>query len=669
MLIEWSVCALYLDGITRRNDVVNSSSGGFKFYERTEIKIILDYMRIIHQPDNNDALARIINIPKRGIGEVTIKALVEEAEKASISLWQLIDKHCRGQRRAKTNIRQQTENALSGSLIKPLNNLREKVRLDAGLGTPMNLVELIQKLVRDLKFEYYLEATYGDEYESRWTNVQEFVTLAEEFMRQSTVDDEALPTIDGFVQASDDGLLARFLSNVSLASDKQTEDQEGKPLVTISTIHAAKGLEWPVVFIPAVYNGSIPHTRAEDQDEERRLLYVAMTRAKALLYLSCPQNIAGGGGKTTELSSFVDVLPSLAFLSKGPSFDRPIMSSVAKILGRKLPPDSDIYKGMPSMTAPEDNLFPVDPSIPVDSHTTDGVNQGPWPRKRQKLQHPTKSVQVAEESVEGWAAPYKTTMQKAASFTVPQAAGFTTAGAHMATVAAAEAKSAADSSSSRPAPAPARGAPRRTTSNRPANQRSLLGYGYGVTNHDKSKEVAASATASVPRRTASAPAPPPYAKRRPGPGPGPGSTAYQLPPSAPAISPALAAHKLGAAKLPASKPIARPKESSPVLSKPYSCFSSSPTRPSVEPPMSVAADASKGGGGGGEGEKESAAEKESDVSPDDHRRPAVSFHATTVTGSVGWRPGGIKRPAGLGRAGITPMEKLNKPYKLTVKRP
>lgn len=647
--------------MTQQSDVINHSSGGFKFYERTEIKILLDYMRIIHQPDNNDALARIINVPKRGIGEVTIKALVEEAEKSSISLWQLIDKHCRGQRRAKTNIRQQTENALSGSLIKPLNNLREKVRLEAGLGTPMNLVELIQKLVRDLKFEDYLEATYGDEYESRWTNVQEFVTLAEEFMRQSTVDDEALPTIDGFAQGSDDDLLTRFLSNVSLASDKQTEekDQEGKPLVTISTIHAAKGLEWPVVFVPAVYNGSIPHIRAEDPDEERRLLYVAMTRAKALLYLSCPQTIASGGGKTTELSSFIDALPSSAFLSKGPSFDRPIMSSVAKILGRELPPDSVIYKGIPSMTAPEDNLFPVDPSIPVDSHMMNEANHGSWPRKRQKLQHPTKSVQVAEESVEGWAAPYKTTMQKAASFTVPHAAGFTTAGAHMASVAAEEAKSAADSS--RPTPAPARAALRRTTSNRPANQRSLLGYGYGVANHDKSKEIA---TASVPRRAASAPTPPPYANRRPG------RTAYQLPPPAPAISPELAAHKLGAAKLPASKPvIARPKESSPALSKPYTCFSSSPTRPSVEPPTSLAADASKSGSRAGEGERESAAERESNISPDDHRRPAASFHATTVAGSLGWRAGGIKRPAGLGRAGITPMEKLNKPYKLTIKRP
>ncbi|KAI0408416.1 UvrD-helicase-domain-containing protein [Xylaria palmicola] len=660
ILLRSAALSRHVESTLGREGIAYRMVGGFKFYERTEIKILLDYMRIIYQPDNNDALARIINVPKRGIGEVTVKALLEEAEKSSISLWQLIDRHCRGQRRAKTNIRQQTENALSGSLMRPLSSLRERIRQDSGPGTSLNLVELIQKLVRDLKFEDYLEATYGDEYESRWANVQEFVTLAEEFTRQSRVDDDALPTIDGLVQTSEDDLLAKFLSNVSLASDKQTEDKdmEGKLLITISTIHAAKGLEWPVVFIPAVCNGSIPHIRAEDHNEERRLLYVAMTRAKALLYLSCPQNIASGGGKPAELSSFIDLLPSSTFLPRGASFDRPVMSSIAKILGRELPPDNVIYKGMPSMTAPEDNLFPVDPNKPFNSNAADEADQSTWPRKRQKLQHPVKSVQVAEESVEGWAAPYKTTMQRAASFTVPQTAGFTTAGLHMANVALAEAKSV---TAHKPAPAPAHSAPRRPTNHRPPSQRSLLGYGYGVTNHDRSREalvdVAADAP-SVPKRTISAPAP--YARRRPA------HNGYQLPPSAPAaaptIEPALASHKLGAGKLPAVKPVARRDD--PAL-KQYSCFSSSPPQPAVnDAPAPRPAPASTAVGQGG-GARDAGSEN---VPPDEHTRPAVSFHATTVTGPLGWRAG-IKRPVGLGRVGITPMEKLNKPYKLTVKRP
>ena len=331
------------------------------------------------------------------------------------------------------------------------------------------------------------------------------------------------------------------------------------------------------------------------------------------------------------------------------------MSSVAKILGRELPLDSVIYKGIPSMTAPEDNLFPVDPNQPQDSH-------GGWARKRQKLHHSVKSVQVAEESIEGWAAPYKTTMQKAASFTVPHSAGFTTAGAHMASVAAV---AEANRSAARP-PRPPQGAPRKMTSNRPPNQRSLLGYGYGITNHDESKEIIdlTTDTAFAPKRTLSVPAPlPPYARRRPL-----VNNDYHPPPPAkpPAIDPALAAHKLGAAKLPASKPAPLRDEPS---SKEYPNFSSSPTRPPAEP-----SSAASTAGGSTTRTKDinkdmgkKLLEGDENVSPDDYRRPAANFHATTVTGPLGWR-NGIKRPAALGRSGIAPMEKLNKPYKLTIKR-
>jgi len=688
ILLRTSALSRHIESALARDGIAYRMVGGFKFFDRIEIKVLLDYMRIIHQPNNNDALARIINIPKRGIGEATIKALLEEAEKSSISLWQLIDGHCRGARKAKTTIRQRTETSLSGGLLKPLRALREELRSGNGPKTLMTLVDLIQKLVRDLKFEDYLEATFSPEHELRWANVQEFVSLAEEFMRQDQNDAEALPAVEGIAQTSDDDTLARFLSNVSLASDKQTEDpeQEGKPHVTVSTIHAAKGLEWPVVFIPAVYNGSIPHIRTEDHDEERRLLYVAMTRAKALLYLSYPATIAMGGGKPAELSSFISAVPSQAFLSRGPSFDRPVMSGVAKIVGRQLPPDSVIYKGIPSMTPPEDNQFPEDPSKPASFNIASEGSFEIGPRKRQKTQHPVKSVQVAEESVEGWAAPYKTTMQKAGSFTVPQTTGFTTAGAHMASVAAAaaEAKSTSRESGPRLGPRPGHDGPRKTTSNRPPNQRSLLGYGYGVTNHDQSKTSVIDSTNDAPtisKRTISAPAP--YARRRPG--HHNSTSGYALPPqprvATPAIEPALADHKLGSAKLAASKPaVRRDGSTSTSGSEQYTCFSSSPTKPPPAPQQQHQVNqhyTSTSISTTTTGEKPTPSlDKESiALAPEEYRRPASSFHSTTmgatagVASSLGWRPAGIKRPAGLGRTGITPMEKLNKPYKLTVKRP
>ena len=111
------------------------------------------------------------------------------------------------------------------------------------------------------------------------------------------MNDEDLPSIEGLEQrsiAAAEETLSKFLANVALATEIQREDESDESnntpqyRVTISTIHAAKGLEWPVVFIPSAFEGSIPHSRAEDTNEERRLLYVAMTRAQALLYISCP---------------------------------------------------------------------------------------------------------------------------------------------------------------------------------------------------------------------------------------------------------------------------------------------------------------------------------------------------------------------------------------------
>lgn len=608
----------------------------------------MDYLRVIHQPDNNDALARIMNAPKRGIGDVTAKSLLEEADRNHLSLWELLDKHCRGERTAKTNIRKSVEQKISRSLIRLITHFQ--TRLKPSEGTPVNLVDIIDELLKALQFDKHLEETYGPEYELRWANVQEFMNLVAEFVNQDRPEEEMLPVIEGAQQMSDDSVLARFLANVTLASEKQTDKDKGKPQVTVSTIHAAKGLEWPVVFIPAVYKGSIPHMRSDDENEERRLLYVAMTRAQALLYLSCPLYTATGGKEAAQISPFIDNVPSSTFLKKGPSFDRPMMSQVAKILRRELPPDSVIYKSMPMMEAVEDSLFPIDPTQKEQSSNGHGYSQRPGQYKRQKIQHP--SVKVADESVEGWAAPYATTMQRSASFTVPQPppaqSGFTTAGAHYASVAATEvAKPVA-----KPVTKPPQGAAtKRPPNSRAPTQKDLLGYGYGVTDHDKSKQL--DTPPPVPIKANHAPRP--YQLPR-GYGRQPGSLgAIQARQSA-VIEPSLTNHKLGSAKLSSrpTAPSAAAEEKRQPSSRPkqYACFSSSPTKPEPE------------------------AEKENAAPPvEEQTRPAYSFHATTVGQGpkVGWSGGGgggIQRPAPLGRDGITPMDRLKKPFRpLTVKRP
>lgn len=575
---------------------------------------------------------------------MTAKSLLEEADGNRMSLWELLGKHCRGERTAKTNIRKAVEPKINRSLIGLITHFQS--RLKPSEGTPVILVDIIEELLRALQFEKHLEETYGPEYELRWANIQEFMNLVAEFVNQDKLEEDMLPIIEGAEQGSDDDVLARFLANVTLATEKQTDKDKGKPQVTVSTIHAAKGLEWPVVFIPAVYQGSIPHIRSDDKNEERRLLYVAMTRAQALLYLSCPLYTATGKGEEVRISPFIEDLPSSTFLKKGPSLDRPVMSQVAKILRRDLPPDSVIYKNMPMMEAVEDNLFPIDPNQKEPPPNSHGYGQRPGQYKRQKIQH----APVAEESVDGWAAPYATTMQRSTSFTVPQPppaqSGFTTAGAHYASVTATEA--------AKPAPKPPQGATtRRPPTNRAPGQKNLLGYGYGVANHDKSRELSDTKLAVPPKLQQNAPRP--YQLPR-GYGRQPGSLGTALTRQNAAIEPSLTNHKLGTGKLPSkpTAPRATAEEKKQPLSKPkqYACFSSSPTKP------------------------EPVAEKENEAPPlEEQTRPAQSFHATTLNRGpkVGWSGGGgggIQRPAPLGRDGITPMDRLKKPFRpLTVKRP
>ena len=270
--------------------------GGQRFFDRLEIKVLLDYLRVINQPDHNDALARIINVPSRGIGLATIKTLVESAETTGVTLWQLIRRILRGDAAPKIKIPKAAEQGL-GSLVRII--LTAVSKLTNSLN-PQSPEELLRFITKKLDFEEYLKKTHEQDHDARWANVEELLAQAADYPvhnSNETVQDYNLPVIENLEQNTStaaEEALSKFLANVALATEIQREDEndEGgstpQSRVTISTIHAAKGLEWPVVFIPSAYEGSIPHSRAEDTNEERRLLYVAMTRAQALLYISCP---------------------------------------------------------------------------------------------------------------------------------------------------------------------------------------------------------------------------------------------------------------------------------------------------------------------------------------------------------------------------------------------
>ncbi|TAQ83848.1 hypothetical protein B7494_g7828 [Chlorociboria aeruginascens] len=398
--------------------------GGLKFYDRVEVKTVLDYLRVVNQPDNNDALARIINVPSRRIGEVTIKSLLEESDQSKMTLWSLILGVIQGKRAPKTSLPKQTEQGLS-SFVNIILTARKKL---ADQSIKCSIIDLIGFILKKTDFEGYLEHHHGDVHKARWANVQELLTQATDFhtLISCGYEDESLPQIAGLDQEDASDPLSKFLANVALASDVKNDDAEGAPMaqVTISTIHAAKGLEWPVVFIPAVYQGSIPHSRAEDSDEERRLLYVAMTRSKALLYMSYP--LRNSQGEQTTLSPFLTSGTLEPLLEqRGPSLLFSTVQSISQILRRPVPSPESISASSAFLESREDGSFQVegddkdaeDESRWNHSSGQPSFTMGQRPSKRQRVETGT-SDKSSNITFKG---NYITTMDKT------KTSGFTTA--------------------------------------------------------------------------------------------------------------------------------------------------------------------------------------------------------------------------------------------------
>ncbi|KAH8599006.1 P-loop containing nucleoside triphosphate hydrolase protein [Bisporella sp. PMI_857] len=398
--------------------------GGLRFYDRLEVKIILDYLRVINQPDNNDALSRIINTPSRRIGEATIKALLEEADQSKITLWALILGNVQGRRIARSKLSKQAESGLR-AFVDIVLTARNKV---ADPDKSLRTVGLIKFVLKKIDFENWLQENHNDVAKGRWGNVEELITQASDFegLVETGYEDESLPMVEGLHQDESSDSLSRFLANVALASEVKNEHEEGSATaqITISTIHAAKGLEWPIVFIPSTYQGSIPHSRAEDENEERRLLYVAMTRAKALLYMSYP--LKNSHGEHATLSSFLSPLPIARLLDeKGPRLQSSTVGSIAQILRRPLPSSKSISESSRLLKSEEDNLFSLngeyeshDAGESWNTRTPDTpYSMGGQPARRQNTEL-ARSVGNTAGYRPVAVARYLTTMDRLASITV-----------------------------------------------------------------------------------------------------------------------------------------------------------------------------------------------------------------------------------------------------------
>ena len=359
--------------------------GGHRFFDREEIRTLLDYLRTISQPTNNAALLAIINVPSRKIGEETIKELVRIADQKSIPVWTVVQKVVRGDVALQKKLSNPAEQAL-GKLVNMILDAKKRMCTMMPDRAPK---ELLDAIVTKLSFKDYLEFKHPDDHENRWANVEELLTQAGDLAEQKTLStdtnfDEKLPEVEGVDQQQLEGseeVLARFLASISLSADLQTaDDGVEKQCITISTIHAAKGLEWPVVFIPAVYEGSIPHSRADDTDEERRLLYVAMTRAQALLYLSIPRSQSRDNTETT-LSQFLPSTLGRRLSQLGPEFHDKTIADIASILRRPQPSQEQLAATLQSMSRRDsinDDLWPADGSSgPKKYWDNDAAMPGP----------------------------------------------------------------------------------------------------------------------------------------------------------------------------------------------------------------------------------------------------------------------------------------------------
>lgn len=257
--------------------------GGLKFYDRKEIKDIIAYLKLIYNTDDSQSFRRIVNVPKRSIGDTTIKRLQDFADKEDISLFAAAQ-------------RIQEDNEIpprTRSKITDFVNLITKFR-DAK--DNYNLREFVTLVIEKSGYLAELQLQNTPEAEADIENLQELVNVAEEF-----------------VPEEDDNILGEFLAQVALVSDIDNMDTIANN-VTLMTLHAAKGLEFPVVFMAGMDEGVFPHQRTfnsnSELEEERRLMYVGVTRAEEKLYLtSAKRRQMWGEFKYYNPSRFIEEIP------------------------------------------------------------------------------------------------------------------------------------------------------------------------------------------------------------------------------------------------------------------------------------------------------------------------------------------------------------------------
>ena len=286
----------------RKDGIPYRIYGGLSFYQRKEIKDVIAYFRVVANPDDEEALRRIINYPTRGIGDTTVGKIVETANQHSVSLWRVI---------AQPIV---FDLKLSKGTLTKLETFKQLVdgwreRIDKE-----DAYELGHSIIMESGISKDIYSSSNPEDLSRQENLEEFLGGMQDFVESRKEEDREQETG-----------LSDFLQEVALLTDLDSEGDEEQPKVSLMTIHAAKGLEFPTVFVVGLEENIFPSPMCvgsmREIEEERRLLYVAITRAEKHCILTCAQNrFRYGKMEMDSPSRFIkDIEPSLLNVEGGAS--------------------------------------------------------------------------------------------------------------------------------------------------------------------------------------------------------------------------------------------------------------------------------------------------------------------------------------------------------------
>lgn len=293
VLIRANTQSRYIEEAFLQANIPYTMSGGTSFFERKEIKDIISYLRVIANHDDDINLLRIINVPRRGIGRAAIQVINEEAEKLGSTLWTAIQSLVQAEdSTASENLKEDLQD-----FVNLIESNRQKLLSGRGLS------KKVREMVEEINYKDYLITEYSKSEKAVRFKLKNIELLLEMMERWEIDPDNTNPS------------LFNYLNRITLMSRDNGDDENDKGKVNLMTIHASKGLEFPVVFIAGAEEGLIPHQRSVDEnsgnvEEERRLFYVAITRAREKLIISsCQKRRKMQVIIECEPSRFLDEIP------------------------------------------------------------------------------------------------------------------------------------------------------------------------------------------------------------------------------------------------------------------------------------------------------------------------------------------------------------------------